>query len=170
MLLDVAKALHAPGEEFPFAYSGEAPPAVWDGAEVRFVTPVRVSGTYMAVKEDVWVRANVSARVQLACAGCLADAYHDGNASMDARYSRQPDPEDPDLFAFEGHTLRLDDAVLGALWLEMPMRVLCAPDCKGLCPQCGANRNLSMCTCQKELPAKHPFSALATLLNQDVEV
>jgi len=170
MLLNVSKALCAPGEEFSFLCGEEAPPATWDGAEVHFVTPVQVSGIYMAVEEDVWVRARVSARMRLVCANCLADAYHDGSASVDACFSRQPDPEDPDVFAFEGHTLRLDDAMLGALWLEMPMRALCAPDCKGLCPRCGANRNRSTCTCQKELPAKHPFSALAALLNQDEEV
>jgi len=170
MLLDVAKALHAPGAEFPFACSEQMPPATWDGAEIDFVTPLQVSGIFMAVGEDVWVRADVYARMHLACAACLADAYHDGSAHMDAHFSREPDPEDPDLFAFEGHTLPLDAAALGALWLEMPMRVLCAPDCKGLCPHCGVNRNLSTCTCQKEVPAKHPFSALAALLNQDEEV
>lgn len=170
MVLDVTKALQAPGEEYPFACSEEVPPAIWDGTEVHFVTPVRVSGIYMAVKDDVWVRAAVEVRMRLACASCLSDAYHDGSARMDVCYAHQPDPQDPDLFGFEGHTLRLDDAVLGALWLEMPMRVLCLPDCKGLCSRCGANRNQIMCTCQKELPAKHPFSALAALLNEDKEV
>jgi len=170
MLLDVTKALHAIGEEFPFACSEEAPPAMWDGAEVRFVTPVQVSGAYRAVKEDVWVRARVSVRMRLACAACLADATHDASAAMDVCFSQAPDPEDPDLFPYEGHTLRLDDAALGALWLEMPMRVLCAAGCKGLCPHCGVNRNQTTCACQKELPAKHPFSALAALLNQDEEV
>ena len=170
MLLDVSKALRAPGEGFPFVCSEESPPVMWDGAELRFVTPVRVSGVYVAVKEDVWVRACVKTRVRLPCANCLSDAYHDGNASMDVCFSRQPDPEDPDLFTYEGYTLRLDDAALGALWLEMPMRILCAPDCRGLCPRCGVNRNHSICACQKELPSKHPLSALAALLNQDEEV
>jgi len=170
MQLDVTKALHAAGEEFPFTCSEEMPSVMWDGAEVHFVTPVQVSGTYRAVKEDVWVRADVGVRMRLTCAACLAAAYHDASATMDVCFSHEPDPEDPDLFAFEGHTLQLDDAALGALWLEMPMRVLCAPGCKGLCPHCGANRNQSTCACQKELPAKHPFSALAALLNQDEEV
>jgi len=165
MLLDVAKALQAPGGECAFACDEEAPPTTWGGAELCFVSPVKVCGSFVAVKDNVWVRAEVSARMRLPCANCLADAYHDGVASMDVCFSNDPDPDDPDLYALEGHTLRLDDAALGALWLAMPMRVLCRPDCRGLCPVCGANRNVDKCACQ--LPAEHPFSALALLFNQD---
>ena len=40
--------------------------------------------------------------------------------------------------------------VLDALLLEMPMRFLCKPDCKGLCPVCGRNRNIESCTCVQD--------------------
>jgi len=33
-------------------------------------------------------------------------------------------------------------------WVALPMKPLCRPDCKGLCPQCGANLNLESCTCE----------------------
>lgn len=34
-------------------------------------------------------------------------------------------------------------------WLSIPMKPLCRPDCKGLCPQCGANLNFELCTCRE---------------------
>lgn len=34
-------------------------------------------------------------------------------------------------------------------WLSIPLKPLCRPDCKGLCPQCGANLNLESCTCKE---------------------
>ncbi|RLC67405.1 MAG: DUF177 domain-containing protein [Chloroflexi bacterium] len=34
-------------------------------------------------------------------------------------------------------------------WIAIPMKPLCSPDCKGLCPQCGANLNLEPCTCER---------------------
>ena len=34
-----------------------------------------------------------------------------------------------------------------ALVLALPLRIFCTPDCKGLCPQCGANLNKSDCNC-----------------------
>ena len=32
--------------------------------------------------------------------------------------------------------------------LELPQRVLCAEDCKGLCPHCGKDLNKGPCRCQ----------------------
>ena len=170
MNLDISRALQAPGEEIPFSLSEALAPVAWDGELLRFAAPLAVQGMTVSVQDDVWVRATVRARVTRPCAACLAEAACDVEAPMDVCFSREPDPEDPDLFAFEGHTLSLDDAVLGALLLEMPMRVQCKPDCLGLCPTCGVNRNTTPCSCQKELPSKQPFSALASLLIQDEEV
>jgi len=35
-------------------------------------------------------------------------------------------------------------------WLAIPMKPLCSPDCRGLCPHCGANLNHESCTCEEE--------------------
>ena len=34
--------------------------------------------------------------------------------------------------------------------LALPVKALCAPDCKGLCPACGTNRNEAACGCASE--------------------
>jgi uncharacterized protein len=170
MQLDVSAALHAAGEEFSFVCGEDSPSAEWSGAEARFLSPVEARGIFVAAKDSVWVRGEVRARLCVACANCLCDVPLDVKAALNACFTRDLDPEDPDLFSFSGHTLDLEDAALGALWLEMPMRVLCKPECLGLCPVCGADRNRSKCACQKEFAYKHPFSALASLLNEDEEV
>jgi uncharacterized protein len=48
-------------------------------------------------------------------------------------------------------------------WLSIPMKPLCRPDCKGLCPQCGANLDLESCTC-KELNVDPRLALLKELL------
>jgi len=35
-------------------------------------------------------------------------------------------------------------------FLALPVKALCAPDCKGLCPACGTNRNETSCGCADE--------------------
>jgi uncharacterized protein len=122
------------------------------------------------MKDNAWVRAEVRARMRTTCANCLGDAVLEVCAPVEARFAHDPDPEDPDLFPFTGHALRLDDVVLGAVWLNLPMRILCKAGCRGLCPACGADLNMAKCACQKESPSKHPFSALASLLKLDEEV
>jgi len=36
------------------------------------------------------------------------------------------------------------------LQLEIPLKPLCRPECKGLCPTCGADRNVAPCDCREE--------------------
>ncbi|HAG13017.1 MAG TPA: hypothetical protein DCG49_04050 [Ruminococcus sp.] len=44
--------------------------------------------------------------------------------------------------------LELADVVMTDLRLSMPTKILCSPDCKGLCPVCGQNLNEGDCGCE----------------------
>ena len=44
--------------------------------------------------------------------------------------------------------LDLADVAMTDLRLSMPTKILCSPDCRGLCPQCGKNRNDGECGCE----------------------
>jgi uncharacterized protein len=46
--------------------------------------------------------------------------------------------------------------------LSLPARTLCQPDCKGLCPRCGVNRNETACSCDTG-PSDPRWEALAGL-------
>ncbi len=68
---------------------------------------------------------------------------------------------DEDAYPMTGNDLDLEPMARDAVLLELPLAPLCAPDCRGLCPQCGANRNLGDCECA---PARDPrWSALDAL-------
>jgi len=54
--------------------------------------------------------------------------------------------EDLDYELVDGDTaLELDQMVRDAVVVGQPVRVLCRPDCEGLCPTCGADRNAEPC-------------------------
>ena len=40
-----------------------------------------------------------------------------------------------------------DQYIIENLIVNIPMKIYCREDCKGLCPQCGVNRNKSSCDC-----------------------
>jgi uncharacterized protein len=40
-----------------------------------------------------------------------------------------------------------DQYIIENLIMNLPMQIVCKEDCKGLCPQCGINRNQSSCDC-----------------------
>ena len=50
-------------------------------------------------------------------------------------------------FYINGYNLDVDQLVGNELTLNLPMRVLCSDNCKGICNRCGTNLNLRTCTC-----------------------
>jgi uncharacterized protein len=55
--------------------------------------------------------------------------------------------EDLGLVVVAGEILETDPILIEQLQLNIPMKPLCRPDCKGLCPVCGADRNVTACSC-----------------------
>lgn len=49
-----------------------------------------------------------------------------------------------------GYNLDVDQLVLNELLLNLPMKVLCKEDCKGICNRCGTNLNRGTCDCEKQ--------------------
>ncbi len=62
--------------------------------------------------------------------------------------------------------LDLDELVEEEVLLSFPMRVLCAPDCPGLCPKCGKPKRLGDCGCDLREPDPR-LAILKTLLTED---
>ena len=173
MKLDITKGIQKKGAEVAFDLLEPWGEDTWNGDTIAYVRPVSFSGTYMLADETVIVRGTARARIESPCARCLAPAYTDVTAEVDEAFLRdlgeEREPGD-DQYQYTGHVVELDEAVRTALLLELPSRILCREDCRGLCCRCGQNLNINECSCQKDQPRRNPFSALASLLNEDEEV
>ena len=173
MKLDITKGIQRKGIDVPFDLSDVWGEDHWNGDTIAYVRPVSFSGTYMLADETVIVRGIARAVIESPCARCLKATETELEAEVSEAFIRDMGQEreaDDDQYMYSGHVLELDEAVRTALLLEMPSRILCKEDCLGLCDQCGADLNINECSCQKDLIRRNPFSALASLLNEDEEV
>jgi uncharacterized protein len=73
--------------------------------------------------------------------------------------------EDLDVFYYEELVVPFEPLVEEQLQLELPMKALCRDDCKGLCPQCGSDRNMAPCDCAP--PPDERWKSLKTILQHD---
>ena len=48
---------------------------------------------------------------------------------------------------FDGDAIDVDEIVKEQVLLAVPTRMLCREDCKGICPECGTDRNTGDCNC-----------------------
>ena len=51
---------------------------------------------------------------------------------------------------YQGEAIEVDDLVREQIELALPMARLCSEECRGLCPECGANLNQTNCVCKLE--------------------
>jgi uncharacterized protein len=69
--------------------------------------------------------------------------------------------DDLDVFPFDGERVDLEPVFREQLVLAVPFAPVCAETCKGLCPQCGVDRNTVSCSCAP--PADPRLAALKGL-------
>lgn len=140
----------------------ELPELEGTGGEAVKVVRARLSGEAMRAGRGVAMRCRLEARLEVPCSRCLeavslnVDAEiartliaEPGEEDLDA--SRVPEDEDDDeTLRAAGGKVRLEEIATEQIYLSLPLKPICRPDCGGLCPKCGANRNLGACGCRAE--------------------
>ena len=138
-----------PGGELPFAFS-------MDLSDLDF-------GGSCPIAEPVEVTGSVRNRLDRCAKPFRRETAVDWQGVLAPE--KQNEDNDDIVLLEDGEFVDAEDLARTAFLLEMDTKVLCSQDCKGLCPRCGADLNLSPCSCKKELDPR--MAILATLLEND---
>jgi uncharacterized protein len=121
---------------------------------------------------DIRLRGNFAGKFEVPCARCVEPVETPLAADFDLIFrpvSADSDPLERSITApeteigyYQKDSLLLEDVLREQVLLSLPVRTLCKPDCKGLCPRCGENRNALECHCE-EGPSDPRWEALAGL-------
>ena len=88
----------------------------------------------------------VRATMQLRCARCLKDFEAPLDVEVSELYVTAPDADgDESTRSTPRARWSASQMVRDTVGVEMPFSPLCRPDCLGLCPVCGGDRNLGEC-------------------------
>ncbi len=91
----------------------------------------------------------IDASYQTFCCRCLEPVNGVLHIESQRRMITDPSKEDEDTILIDPQFVFYpNEEAKNQIILEFPDRSLCSEDCKGLCPVCGCNRNLSKCTCE----------------------
>ena len=107
------------------------------------------------------VSGSLEAALRGECCRCLAAARAPVRAQMQFLLQRKEATEDEVAAVAEEDEAEIVDPGVkevdlverlhDALVLEMPLRIYCKPDCLGLCPRCGEDRNRVACSCADQV-------------------
>lgn len=116
-----------------------------------FRSPVKCSGEIENRAGVVRLVFHVKFSLDLVCDRCLEPFVRDEDLSFEHTLVQKLDSDqDEDYILCPGGVLDLGELVRTDVLLELPTKVLCSEDCKGLCEQCGQNLNFGSCKCEKK--------------------
>ena len=164
MLLDLKPILVTPGASLPFETSEDLSDLVFGSCKPAD-EPVLARGKVRNTAGVLELTGELSTTLHGVCDRCAREFQRDVEFPISAvLVTELADEENEDewVFQLEGDSADLDDIVTTAFVLNMDSKLLCKPDCKGLCCRCGANLNDGPCGCEPELDPR--FAALKQLL------
>jgi uncharacterized protein len=141
----------------------------YHGTGFRQAAALEVAAVAELVGSEIRVRGHLGTRLEGTCDRCLGPVDLPVERDFDLFYrslqtiARQEEVEIPadelDVGFYSGDGIELADVVTEQVILSVPMKVVCRAECLGLCPVCGANRNVAPCHCSPPADAS-PFATL----------
>jgi uncharacterized protein len=157
MLLDLTRYRQPEGHFSRTFQPGDVAQA---GDAYRIVAPVVLDFEIFKDKERFRLVGTVKSELELSCSRCLEPYRLAVDASFDQRFlpaaemanadEREIQDEDVEISYYRDDQIDLNELLREQFYLALPMKPLCSEECKGLCPQCGINRNTGTCTCATE--------------------
>ena len=140
-----------------------APGEIDFGEGLRQQGPLRTSGQAELLHNtlgEIRIRGTVQVEFECDCDRCLEPAPQHIDTAYDLFFRPLPkldnhaevrlEEGEIDLSFYEGDGVALRDGLRDFIIVNEPMQHLCQPECKGLCPHCGANRNTVECNCVEQ--------------------
>jgi uncharacterized protein len=114
-------------------------------SEVPPAADVELDVDLEAVEGAVVVAGTARAPWRGECRRCLRPVEGEVSTAVDELFVT--DPEEGETYPIRGDHIDLEPMAREAVVLGLPLAPLCRPDCKGLCPTCGADLNQAPCGC-----------------------
>jgi uncharacterized protein len=132
---------------------------------------VHLEGRLESAGDGYLLRGTVRGELTVACGRCLEPAPVPIESpiavSFIEREEEDVDEEDEeaqdDIVFFQHGVIDVGVAIRDEILLALPMTPICKPDCAGICPSCGTNRNLTPCDCEKQAAGASKFATLAKM-------
>jgi len=156
-------------EREPVEFDLELQPGAVDfGEEAEQKGPLATSGRAEVIHEhrgpkeiipDIRLKGRFAGAFEVPCARCIEPVEIPLSAEFDLIFrpagadaggpERSITASETEIGYYQGDGLLLEDVLREQVLLSLPVRTLCKPDCMGLCPRCGANRNNQPCSCDE---------------------
>ncbi|MCI8270306.1 MAG: DUF177 domain-containing protein [Lachnospiraceae bacterium] len=145
-----------------------------DGAcDIVSKTPAKLQIRNLGNKK-LLLKGNVDIALSIPCSRCLEPVNVpfelDFSYELDLSRTEEERAENLDEQPYlDGYYLDVDQLIGNELLLNLPMKILCREDCRGICNRCGVNLNHEACSCERSSPDPR-MSVIQDIFQQFKEV
>jgi uncharacterized protein len=129
-----------------------------EGDAYSVVAPVRLDFDIHKDKNRFRFVGSAQTELEVPCSRCLEPFRMAVDAALDLRYfpaaelvaedDQEVQEADLETSYYRDDQVDLNELLREQFYLALPMKPLCREDCRGLCSQCGSNRNTDACGCE----------------------
>lgn len=149
MVIQLKQLFEVVGEKKSFKY--DIPPEnLTPYKSSAFITPISVDATVSNRAGIVTLNFSVQFTMKHICDRCLCEFNREYSYKFEHILIRSKNTDNDEYIECLNNTLDLDELAISDIILQLPTKILCKEDCKGLCYICGNDNNISTCGCQKQ--------------------
>ena len=194
MKLDITSLLSGRKKSLGFSYeispASQNYPLPPEG--VSLLSDIRVNGEIARTGSFLMLRLTGELDYKTRCDRCAAEIndtvkidyeriilgdgeiFTDGSAAKrNAGYNSSDDSNDDDggnnYITPDNGRIDTDADVVEEIMLSFPSQILCSPDCRGICPVCGQNKNVGDCSCAENKEPDPRWAKLLSYLDDKTE-
>lgn len=124
-------------KEVVFAFRQDPKDLDIDAPGINASSPVEIKAKALRIQDRLELTIGLESAVTMQCSRCLRETEFTFTKNFRLDY----------LLTKQDTAIDITEDVRQELMLEYPLRPLCKPDCKGLCPKCGEDLNEGDCKC-----------------------
>lgn len=153
MIVNVAQVRYSEGESVFFELTEEFSSFDLETEALSFQSPVHVQLRVNKTNRAMLVYGNIQTELKATCGRCLETYVNPLSLSFqDEWVFRTQATEDllETALLLDKDEIDIKERIFEQIVLALPMKFICSAECQGLCPTCGANRNLTPCHCGED--------------------
>ncbi|WP_294131565.1 DUF177 domain-containing protein [uncultured Clostridium sp.] len=147
MIINFSDLLSKKNRKKQISLSFELEPFEFEGEEIRAIEKVCVEGVAISENDVIVINASIKTKLKLNCSRCLDAFIYPIDIDIEERFTNNKELDSEEIMFVDGDTLDITEIIENSIISTLPIKRLCKEDCKGLCSQCGANKNIENCSC-----------------------
>jgi uncharacterized protein len=143
--MNVSHLLRRPGSTRDVHLEVPLPDLENRAAHIDEGTPLTLDLRLEGLSHGIVANGRVRGRWSAVCSRCLNPIERDFDLRL--RELFEADPVEEETYPLRDEEIDLEQPLRDLIVPELPIVPLCDPECRGLCPTCGVNRNETFCEC-----------------------